>query len=170
MLLSHELYMDNNWRPGGTVLRIRYGLGWAIRTRLWLHLSRLCRLRTVRCTGPPVKSQIYYPEHILAYESGKAGYSLVMGSGSFRTDWLEAGIGRGLNTALRPGLKCGGLEFKFGRRPGTRDRSETGWSRSCLGCERDVCFSGYPAGHIDSQIAVSTWRYGLTALWHRSKN
>jgi hypothetical protein len=25
-----------------------------------------CRLRTVRCTGSPVKSQIYYPEHILA--------------------------------------------------------------------------------------------------------
>jgi hypothetical protein len=58
--------MDNNWRPGGTVLGIGYGLGWAIRARLWLHLSRLCRLRTVRCTGSPVKSQIYYPEHILA--------------------------------------------------------------------------------------------------------
>jgi hypothetical protein len=30
-----------------------------------------------------VKSQTYYPEHILAYESGKACYSLVMGSRSF---------------------------------------------------------------------------------------
>jgi hypothetical protein len=33
-----------------------------------------------------VKSQIYYPEHILAYGGGKTYYSLVMCSGSFRTD------------------------------------------------------------------------------------
>jgi hypothetical protein len=33
-----------------------------------------------------VKSQTYYPEHILAYGSGKACYSLVMGPGSFRTN------------------------------------------------------------------------------------
>jgi hypothetical protein len=33
-----------------------------------------------------VRSQIYYPEHILAYESGKTRYSLVMGSSSFWTD------------------------------------------------------------------------------------
>jgi hypothetical protein len=170
MLLSHGLYMDNNWRPGRTVLGIGYGLGWAIRARLWLHLSRLCRLRTVHCTGPLVKSQIYYPKHILAYGSRKACYSLVMGSGSFRTEWLEAGIGGGLSTTLRSGLKCGGLESKFGWGLGTRDRSGTGWSRSCLGCERGVCFSGYLARYIDSWITVSMWRYGLTILWHHSKN
>jgi hypothetical protein len=28
---------------------------------------------------------------------------------------LEAGIGGGLSTVLRPNLKCGGLESKFGR-------------------------------------------------------
>jgi hypothetical protein len=33
-----------------------------------------------------VRSQIYYTEHILAYESRKARYSLVVGFGSFRTD------------------------------------------------------------------------------------
>ena len=33
-----------------------------------------------------VKSQTYYPEHILAYGSGKARYALVVGFGSFRTD------------------------------------------------------------------------------------
>jgi hypothetical protein len=33
-----------------------------------------------------VMSQIYYLEHILAYGSGKARYSLVMGSDSFWTD------------------------------------------------------------------------------------
>jgi hypothetical protein len=162
--------MDNNGRPGRIIVGIEYGLGWAIRARLWLHVSCLCRLRIVRCTRSPVKSQIYYPEHILAYGSGKTCYSLVMGSCSFRTDWLEAGIGGGLSTTLRLGLKCGDLESKFGRGPRTRDRSGTGWSRLCLGCKRGVCFSGYLVGHIDSWIAVSMWRYGLTTLWHRSKN
>jgi hypothetical protein len=52
-------------------------------------------------------------------------------------------------------LKCGGLESKFGRGPGTRDRSGTGWSHLCLWCKRGVCFSKYLAGHIDSRIAVS---------------
>ena len=33
-----------------------------------------------------VRSQTYYPEHILAYMSGKARYALVVGSGSFQTD------------------------------------------------------------------------------------
>ena len=33
-----------------------------------------------------VRSQTYYPEHILAYRSGKPYYALFMGSGSFRTD------------------------------------------------------------------------------------
>ena len=34
-----------------------------------------------------VRSQTYYLEHILAYGSGKARYALVVGSGSFRTDF-----------------------------------------------------------------------------------
>ena len=33
-----------------------------------------------------VRSQTYYPEHILAYVSGKTRYALVVGSTSFRTD------------------------------------------------------------------------------------
>ena len=33
-----------------------------------------------------VRSQTYYPEHILAYGSRKARYALVVGSGSFWTD------------------------------------------------------------------------------------
>ena len=33
-----------------------------------------------------VRSQTYYPKHILSYGSGKAPYALVVGSGSFRTD------------------------------------------------------------------------------------
>ena len=33
-----------------------------------------------------VRSQTYYPKHILAYGSEKARYSLIVGFGSFRTD------------------------------------------------------------------------------------
>ena len=33
-----------------------------------------------------VRSQTYYPEHILAYGCGKARCSLVVGFGSFRTE------------------------------------------------------------------------------------
>ena len=33
-----------------------------------------------------VRSQTFYPEHILTYGRGKTRYALVMGSGSFRTD------------------------------------------------------------------------------------
>ena len=72
-----------------------------------------------------VKSQTYYPEHILAYGSGKARCALVVGSGSFRT-------------------KCGGLESKFGWGPGPVDRSEMGWSCLCLGYKRGMCF-GVPS-------------------------
>jgi hypothetical protein len=68
---------------------------------------------------------------------------------------LKTGIGGALSTTLRPGLMCGGLEFKFGRGSGTLERSGTGWYHLCLGQVRCVFF-GYPAGHIDSRIAVST--------------
>ena len=33
-----------------------------------------------------VRSQTYYPEHILTYGSGKARYALIVGFDSFRTD------------------------------------------------------------------------------------
>ena len=38
------------------------------------------------------RSQTYYPEHILVYGRGKTHCSLVMGSGSFWIDLLEAGM------------------------------------------------------------------------------
>jgi hypothetical protein len=57
MLPSHGINMYNNWRLGGI------GLGWTWtwlgnRAGLWLQLSRLCRLRTVRCFG--FHSQVTY--------------------------------------------------------------------------------------------------------------
>ena len=43
-------------------------------------------------------------------------------------------------TALSPGLKCGGLESKFGWGLGPLVRRVVGWSCLCLGYKRDVCF------------------------------
>ena len=76
--------------------------------------------------------------------SGKAYYALVVGFGFFWTDLFEAGKGGGLSTILRPGLKCGGLESKFERRPGPLDRSRMGWSCFYLGYKQGVCF-GVPS-------------------------
>ena len=91
-----------------------------------------------------VRSRTYYPEHILAYGSGKARYTLIVGSGSFWTNWLKEGKDGGLSTILRPGLKCGGLESKLGRRPRPHDRSGMGWSCLCLGYKQGMCF-GVPS-------------------------
>ena len=110
-----------------------------------------------------VRSRTYYSEHILAYGSGKARYALVVSSGSFRTDWLEAEKGGGLSTILRPGLKCGGLESKFGRGPGPCDRSGMGWSCLCLGYKRGVCF-GVPSWDTLVHESPFLWD-GTTWLW-----
>ena len=65
-------------RPTGHSLVILFSLSVSVKDRplLWIL----------------VRSQTYYPEHILAYGSEKARCSLVVGFGSFRTDCLEAGM------------------------------------------------------------------------------
>ena len=63
-----------------------------------------------------VRSQTYYPEHILAYGSGKARCSLVVASSSFLDRLIGGGDGEGLSTTLSLGLQSGGLESKFGWR------------------------------------------------------
>jgi hypothetical protein len=107
-----------------------------------------------------VRSQPYSPKHILAYGSGKARYSLVVDSGSFQIDWLEARIGGGISTTLRPDLKGGGLESKFGQGPRPLDRSGMGWYCLCLGYKRDVCFLGYLARlhwFVNRHFYVTVW-------------
>ena len=58
-------------RPTGLRLVTLFFLFVSIKDRLFLWMV--------------VRSQTYYPEHILAYESGKTRYTLVVGSGSFWT-------------------------------------------------------------------------------------
>ena len=57
---------------------------------------------------------------------------------------MEAGKGGGLSTILRPGLKCEGLESKFGRDLDPMIGVE--WvGLVCAWGTNGVCVSGYPA-------------------------
>jgi hypothetical protein len=91
ILLSHGIYIIIGDRAG---LYLGLDVDW---------LGNLSE--TLVALGPPmsikdhpllwmvVRSQTYYPEQILAYESGKTRYSLIMGSGSFRTNYYGWIIG-----------------------------------------------------------------------------
>jgi hypothetical protein len=135
-----------------------------------LHCSLSVSIKDRSLHGPWSSHRFIIPSTYLLYGSGKACYYLVMGSGSFWTDWLEAGIGGGLSTVLRPGLKCGSWESKFGRGPGNPWHEWNGLVSFVPGVQARRVFFRYPVGHIDSRITVFTWRYDLTTLWHRSKN
>jgi hypothetical protein len=85
--------MHNNWRSGGT----RLGWTWmwlGNRAQLWLHFVLPMSIEDRLLHWTPIRSQTYYPEHVLTYGSGKTCYSLVMGSGSFRTDCYGGLLGR----------------------------------------------------------------------------
>ena len=98
-----------------------------------------------------VKSQTYYPKHILVYESREGSLLSCCGFWLFLDRLIGGGDGGGLSTTLSLGLRCGGLESKFEWGPRTLDRRVVGWSCLCLGYKQGVCF-GYPAGQIDSRI------------------
>ena len=86
------------------------------------------------------KSQTYYPKHILIYGSREGSLLSCRGFWLFLDRLIRGGVGGGLSTTLSSGLRCGGLESKFGRGPGPLDRRVMGWSYLCLGYKRDVCF------------------------------
>ena len=76
-----------------------------LRGLAWLHYFSVFMLIKDRpLLWMVARSQTSYPEHILAYGSGKARCALIVDYGSFRTDWLDAGNGGGLSTILRLGL------------------------------------------------------------------
>ena len=97
--------------------------------------------RSLHCTI--CKSQTYYPEHILGY--GRE--DLLLSCHGFRlfSDQLSGWfLGGGPSTAMSLGIRSKGLESKFGRGPGPRDRRVVGWFCLCLGYKWGVCF-GVPS-------------------------
>ena len=86
------------------------------------------------------KSQTYYPMY-----GRREG--LLLSCRGFRLlpdQLIGGGDGGGLSSALSPGLRSRGLESKFGRGPGPRDRRVVGWSCLCLGYKQGMCF-GVPS-------------------------
>ena len=88
------------------------------------------------------KSQIYYPEHILRYGRREDLLLSCHGFRLFPHQLLGWFLGGGRSTALSLGLRGGGLESKFGWRPGPHDRRLVGWSCLCPGYKRGICFRG----------------------------
>ena len=87
---SHNKMMKGKWRPDRDMVWILVGVTCCVPRPIRLSLVTLFSLfvsiKDHSLLWMVVKSQTYYPEHILAYGSGKARYALVVGSSSFRTD------------------------------------------------------------------------------------
>ena len=82
--------MKEKWRSGRDMVWVMVGVMSCVlwpRGLAWLHyFSLFVSIKDHPLLWMVVRSQTYYPKHILAYGSGKARYALVVGSGSFRTD------------------------------------------------------------------------------------
>ena len=87
---SHNKMMKRKWRLDMDTVWVLVGVTGCVPRPMWLSLVTLFSLFVSIKDCPllwmVVRSQTYYPEHILAYGSRKARYALVVGSGSFRTD------------------------------------------------------------------------------------
>ena len=98
-----------------------------------------------------VRSQTYYPEHILIYGSREGlllaccGFRLFFGLTDWRQGWWRS------KHRTESGTQERGLGVQVWTGPGPRDRRVVGWSSLCLGYKR-ACVLGYLAGHIDSRI------------------
>ena len=89
-----------------------------------------------------VRSQTYYPEHILVYGSREGSLLSCHGFWLFPDRLIEGGDGGGLSTTLSPGLTSGGLESKFGRGPGPLDRRVVGSVLLVFGVQAGCVFQG----------------------------
>ena len=96
-----------------------------------------------------VRSQNYYPEHILIYGSREGSLLSCHGFWLFSDRLIEGGDGGGLSTTLSLVLRSGGLESKFGWGPRPLDRRVV-VGPACAWGTNGACVSEYPVGHIDS--------------------
>jgi len=81
----------------------------ANRASLVVLFSLSVSIRTVRCNGWESCHRSYYPEHILAYGSGKTRSFRVLVSSSFCVDCMEAEIGWRSLHRIEAGLQLRGL-------------------------------------------------------------
>ena len=89
-MITHNKMVKEKWRPDRDMVRVLVGVigcvprptGHSLVTLFSLSVS----VNDRSLLWMVVRSQTYYPEHILVYGSGKARCSLIVGFGSFRTD------------------------------------------------------------------------------------
>ena len=96
-----------------------------------------------------VRSQTYYPEHILVYGSREGSLLSCRGLLLFLDQLIGGRDGGGLSTTLSLGLRCGDLESKFGQ--GLDPLIGEWWvGPACAWGTSGACVSGHPTRHIDS--------------------
>ena len=109
-----------------------------------------------------VRSQTYYPEHILIYGSREGLLLSCRGFRLFLDRLIRGGDGGGLSTTRSPWLRRGGLESNFGR---DLDPLTGEWwvGVSCAWDTSGACVLGYLAGiHWLANCHVT--RYGLAMI------
>jgi hypothetical protein len=160
------------WWPGRDVVWVFVGVTGGVpwpRGIAWLHYFPCPRrLRTVRCIDPGQVTDLLSRAHTCLWE--REGLLLSYHGLRLFPDRLIGGGDRWrFKHCIEVRPQVWGLESKFGREPVTLWHEWNGLVSLVLGVQARRVFSRYPAGHINSWIAVSAWRYGLTTLWHRSK-
>ena len=111
--------VKKKWRPGRDMVRVLVGLrgcvpwptGHSLVTLFFLSVS----VKDRSLHWILVRSQSYYPEHILVYESKEGSLLSCHGFQLFLNRLIGGRDGGGLSTTMSPGLRCGGLESKFER-------------------------------------------------------
>ena len=141
IIITWKIYMNDNWRPDGMVLWT--GLGLAFERGSDCTCSACVDWGSfVAVDGSQVIDLLSWA-HTCLWER-KGSLHSCRGFRLFPNLLIGGGKCGGLSTILRPDLKCGGLESKFGWGPRPCDMSGMGWSYLCLGYKWGVCF-GVPS-------------------------
>ena len=115
---SYDKMVKGKWRPSRDIVWVLVGVRGCVPRPTGYSLVILFSL-SVSVKDRPlhqilVRSQTYYPEHILVYGSRECSLLSCRGFWLFPDRLVGGGDGGGLSTTLSPGLSCGGLESKFG--------------------------------------------------------
>jgi hypothetical protein len=106
----------------------------------WLHCFPCwCRLKAVRCMDPSQVTDLLSRAHTYLWERKDLLLSC-HGLRLFPDRLLGGGDRWRSKHHIEVGPQVWGFGVKFGRGPGTLDRSGTCWSHLCLRCKWGVCF------------------------------
>ena len=110
---SYDKMVKGKWRPGRDMVWVLVGVRGCVPRPTGHNLVTLFFL-SVSVKDRPlhwvlVKSQIYYPKHILVYGSRKVSLLSCRGFWLFPDRLIGGGDGGGLSTTLSLELRCGGL-------------------------------------------------------------